>query len=259
MNYGLNLAASGMLTSMYSLDVASNNLANVDTVGFKVDKPIITQRATAREEDGLHTLPTNRLLERLKGGVHLAPTVTDFSQGSLRTTNGPLDVAIEGEGFLVLDSGEGEGDARLRFTRDGALAVNSEGRLVHAGTGMAVLDHRGRPIRVDPNQPVTITPGGEVRQGGAALGRLQVTRIENADALQKVGDSLIGAKPGRTLARTDADATLHSGMLENSGVNAISAMMAVRKASGSAQSNAQMISYIDTIMDQAINRFARIG
>jgi flagellar basal-body rod protein FlgG len=259
MNYGLNLAASGMLTSMYTLDVASNNLANVDTIGFKVDKPIITQRATARNEDGLYTLPTNMLLERLGGGVHLAPTVTDFSQGSFRTTNAPLDVAIEGKGFFVLDAGEGQGDQRLRFTRDGRLAVDAGGRLVHAGTGLAVLDDRGRPIRLDPNLPAAITPGGEVRQDGRAIARLQVTDIRNRDALQKMGDSLVGAVDNRPLDRVDADATIHSGMLENSGVNAISAMMAVRRASSGAQGNARMIGYMDTLMDQAINRFARIG
>src|SRR5262249_40596405 len=82
LEYGYNLAASGMLTAMFRQDVASNNLANLETTAFKPDRAFTIPRAAARIEDKLFNLPSNKLLERLGAGVLLAPTRTTFEQGA---------------------------------------------------------------------------------------------------------------------------------------------------------------------------------
>ncbi|MFO0493203.1 MAG: flagellar basal body protein, partial [bacterium] len=93
MNYGLYLSASGTLNALYRMDVAANNLANSETTGFKSDITAAMARDAANPEDGLH-LPSNKLLEKLGGGVLAGPNRTAWRQGALQTTNHDLDVGI---------------------------------------------------------------------------------------------------------------------------------------------------------------------
>lgn len=115
MNYGLQISASGVLTSMYRQDVLANNLANMSTVGYKPDVPTTMLRDPARIEDDLGFMPSNDLIERLGAGVLSAPNRVSFAQGALETTNRPMDLAIEGDGFFVVrnDSGGGPGSQIL--------------------------------------------------------------------------------------------------------------------------------------------------
>ena len=117
MNYGLQIAASGVLVQMHRTDVLANNLANIDTVGFKPDWAGALARDPARREDGLLGLPSDALVERLGAGVLAAPTMTSFAQGPIRQTGRDLDAAIRGTGFFVV--GGESGPASLRLTRDG--------------------------------------------------------------------------------------------------------------------------------------------
>lgn len=259
MNYGLYVSASGALTSMHRLDVASNNLANVETVGFKPDFAMVRQRDVARIEDGLGYVDSKLMLEQLGGGVLMAPTATDHGAASARDTGNALDVAILGEGFFALDGGQGEGDARLRFTRDGRFTLNSRGRLVHVATGHAVLDDRGRPIDLDPTLPTAIGNDGTITQNGEPVARIQVTSVADPSVLEKRGENVFAFGAGKSSERRASDSLVRSGALENSGVEAIRAMLAVSKASGDAQSNTRMIRLHDEIMGRAINNFGRIG
>ncbi|NJL35078.1 MAG: hypothetical protein HC893_16000 [Chloroflexaceae bacterium] len=86
MYYGIQLSVSGILTNLYKTDVAANNLANASTTGFKPEVATSKFRESAREEDGLGNYPSNELLERLGGGVHLQRNRTDHSQGGLERT-----------------------------------------------------------------------------------------------------------------------------------------------------------------------------
>lgn len=260
MNYGLHLSASGTLTSMNRLDVAANNLANVNTVGFKPDISIPFARHPASVEDNLPFLGSDAMLEKLGGGVHLSPTRTDFAPGAPRITENPLDVAILGDGFFVLDSGRGgEGDQALRFSRDGRFTIGPEGRLTHVGSGMPALDDRGRPIRLDPSRSAMIDNGGRVIQEGEQIAQLQLTAFDDPTALKKAGDNLYGVRDDVVADRRAADTLLKPGAVESSSVDPISAMMAVTKASGAAQNNLRMIRIHDELMERTINTFGRVG
>ncbi len=259
MNYGLYVSASGVLTGLYRLDVAANNLANVNTTAFKPDIAPIQQRQTARVEDGLFSLPSNELLEHLGGGVLAARTLTSFTPAAIKDTGNPLDLAIQGEGFFVVDSGKGDEEARLRFTRDGRFVVNHEGTLVTANEGLPALDEGGAAITIDPSRPVHVGPSGEVTQDGVVLARLQVTALDDPQALRKSAAGLFAVEPGAKPARRAADAVVRSGALEQSGVDPVRTMVAVNHASGAVRNGTRMIQAHDDLMNRAINTFGRVG
>lgn len=252
MNYGMYVSASGVLTSLYRQDVHANNLANVNTAGFKPDITATVARESARVEDGLGHLPSNLMLERLGAGVLLAPNRVSAQQGSIEQTGAPLDLAIEGEGYFVVGTADGS-----RLSRDGRLAMNADGVLVQAASGMPVLDAAEQVIRLDPMRPVTVGIDGTVSQGGAGDVRLGVVAVDPA-GLRKIGDNLLEAPPAAMNARRPAPGRIHQGAVEGSAVDPIKAMMGVTSAANSVGNNARMIQLFDELMNRAISTFARM-
>jgi flagellar basal body rod protein FlgG len=259
MNYGLQTAAAGVLTSMYRQDVVSNNLANVDTAGFKADVTAVRSRPAAREEDGLMHLPSNALLERLGAGPLMAPNRISTRQGTLEPTGRPLDIALEGEGFLVVAQRQATGGDRLRLTRDGRMTLDAGGQLVQASSGLPVLDAGDRPIVLSGTGTVLIDTSGRVRQNGEIVAQLQVTTVPDATSLVKEGASLLRPSAAALASRARSAAAVNQGMIERSSVDPIDAMMGVSEASGAVSSNARMISLFDELLGRAVNTFARIA
>jgi flagellar basal-body rod protein FlgF len=258
MIYGMYLSASGSLTQMARQDVAANNLANVDTVGFKPDAFMIRQREAVRPEDGLYHLDSNAMLERLGGGVMPMPTRVVAASAPLRDTGNPLDVAIEGSGFLAVRVGDGPDS--LRVTRDGRMTLNAQGTLVRATDGSPVLGVGGSPIRLDPSIPVAIDADGTIRQNGEDVAQLMLVDVPQS-SLIKAGDNLMRVRPdadgNRPLA--PAQGTVRQHFVEASGVDPIKALMAVNDAANAAQTNLRMVGLFNDIMDRAINRLGRVA
>lgn len=258
MNYGLQLSASGMFASMYAMDVAANNLANVETAGFKPDLVSTRMRDAVRPEDGVWNLPSNQLLERLGGGVLLQPNQVSFAQGTLEESGNPLDVAIKGDGFFVVAAGR-DGAIQQRLTRDGRFTLDDSGRLVMAASGNPVLDPQNRPIRLDPSAEVMIDPDGTIRQRGAPVARLQVAQVPDPSSLTKEGESLFAASEAAMKARRPATGSVEQGMIEGSAVDAVKAMLAVSKAASAVTANARMLQMHDETVNRAINAFGRVA
>lgn len=260
MNYGMQLSASGVLTSMYRQDVLSNNLANVDTIGFRHDIVGLTQRDPARIEDALFAMPSNQMLERLGGGVLVAPNRVSTSQGSLDSTGNPLHLAIEGDGYFVVSTGTGSDQERLRLTRDGRLAQDSTGRLVTATDGLPILDTANRPIQLSRAVPFEVDSNGSVRQNGSVVARIQLTSIPNpGDSLQKAGGNLFTVSASVLSSRRPATGNVVQGVVERSTVDPIKAVMGVQSAAGGVSSNARMIQLFDDLLNRAINTFGRVA
>ncbi len=259
MYYGVQLAASGALTNLYKTDVFANNLANLNTAGFKPDLAYARQRDVARVEDGLWGVPSNELLEKLGAGAHMAPNAIDFTQGDLITTGNELDLAIRGDGFFVLRSEADGANSGVKLSRDGRFSLDATGRLVSATTGLPLASVRNRPITLDPTLPVEIDREGRVTQAGAEIDRIQVINIEDRELLKKAGKGTF-AIPNAALGQAiPATGLIEQGMIESSAVDPISAMMAVQSAARSVGTNISMISYQDRMMERAINTFARVG
>ena len=262
MNYGLYLAAAGTLTSLHRQDVIANNLANINTVGYKPDEVYLRARLPQRlEVDDVHADP-QQMLEQLGGGQFADPTRVNLRQGDLKETKNDLDVAIHGDGFFVVHNGRsGAAADTLRFTRDGRFALNSAGELVTVVGGLRVMDVNDQPIRVDRSAKLLIDGDGNLLQNGAAIAKLQVSTVADKSQITKEGEDLLrfAAEGSRNAKRQAADGVVKQGYVENSAVDPILALNSMINASKSAQANALMMQYHDNIMGQAVNTFARVA
>jgi flagellar basal-body rod protein FlgF len=167
-------AASGMRARMESLDMLANNLANASAPGFKADREHYSTylAAEAAESPGGDIGSVMPVIER---------QWTDFSQGTLTPTGGPLDIALRGKGFFVATTSGGP-----LLTRDGSFRLTPQGHL-ETQDGFKVRGQDGNPIQVDPSKQIEITPDGEVRQDGQAVAQLDVVDVKDPSSLSKHG------------------------------------------------------------------------
>jgi flagellar basal-body rod protein FlgF len=256
MNYGLYLSASGALASMHRQDVLANNLANMETVAYKPSQVDMRERLPERLEDTDVFADPHLLLERLGGGLFVAPSRIDLGQGGMTATGNDLDLAIEGDGMFVVRVGEG--DAGLRLTRDGRFTMNSRGTLV-TRNGHEVVGAGRRPIRLDSDQPVQVTRDGAIEQNGAVVGRLQVVPIADQSMVIKEGSNLMRLADGVAMPRDAADGLVRQHHVEASTVDPIKTMMGMMAAAKAAQANLKMMQYHDQVLGQAFNTFGRVA
>lgn len=255
MNYGIQISASGALTSLHRQDALAGNLANLNTVGFKPITAGTRFRESVREEDGVWNLPSEALLEKLGAGVLSAPNGIDFAQGALEMTDSPLDVAIEGEGFFLIGF---EGSTAL--SRDGRLSLDQDGMLVQSATGRPVLNTAGQPIYVDPTQgEIEIHGDGLITQRDLAIGQLALMDVPDRSVLKKYGEGLFVSQSGGPLATVDGSGMIRQRAVERSAVNEIDAMMRIQGAARSAQGNIGMIDMQNDMLSATIGTFGRLA
>ena len=255
MDYGLQLSASGLLTSLYRMDVQANNLANVNTVGFKPDFAVARQRQDARQEHHLGNVPSNALLERLGGGVLRGPNRTSFKQGAvIDSPGGTFDLAIQGEGFFALGGAKGD---RVNLTRSGRFTLDSEGTLVSADNGLPALSTTGDKIKITDRDEVTIDGDGAIKQRGTIIANLQIVDTPDKSVLTKAGQSMFTAARTAVVPASTATMEVKQRALEQSAVDPVQAMMAITAAQRDVEANATMIQHADHIMDRAINGLGR--
>jgi len=154
----------------------ANNIANSSAPGFKADSEfyglyLASEAADSPEGTNPAVMP---VIER---------QWTNFAQGSLTPTNNPLDLAINGKGFLVANSGSSQ-----LFTRDGSLRLSPQG-VLETMDGYAIQSQSGKQIVLDPSRPIDIGPDGAVQQEGLEIARLAVVDFANPAALSKRGSN----------------------------------------------------------------------
>lgn len=252
MVYGIYQSAAGLQLNQYRQEVLANNLANLETTGFKHDMTAVRERALAGRELMARPSWSDRTLDGLTGGSYVAPTYTSFAQGPLEHTGGRLDVALSGEGFFAVQDGD-----TVRYTRDGRFVTNASGELTTV-SGHKVLGESGQPIVVplDGVSKVTIAASGEVRAGASRLGQLQVVDFENKQQLRKVGGNLFDAGDAATV---QADASLQPGFIEGSTVEPTKAMVSMIEVSRAYEFNATLIGLADGTLGRAVNDIARLS
>ncbi len=255
MNYGFYQSANGLMTQVHRLQIASNNLANSETFGFKADQVTTAQRLPARLEGGFSSDP-QYMLETLGGGQLSDPTRFVMEQGSLTPTQSELDLAIDGNGFFMVSDGVGR-NSDIRLTRDGRFTRDPQGELAMLGTGMKVLDDRHRTIDVPPG-PLTVGPEGLVTQGDEELGRIGMVSVPDTNALRKIGESLIDpGSQSRDMTRSD-DSTLWQGYLESSTAQPVVEMAGLVEIGRAIEANAKLMQAQDLLTGQAINTFGKV-
>jgi flagellar basal body rod protein FlgG len=243
MLYGLYLSAQGAQSRATQLEVTSNNLANAGTNAFKRDLALFQAHEAFDREHGGSTVPPGNL-NGSTGGVTVAGTLTDYSQGSLDQTSGPLDLAIAGPGFFRVSNG-----AEELLTRDGRFTKNVAGELVTTDSGHRVLSTNGTPIRITPDAvAVDIAEDGTVSERlptgeSVPIARLSVVRPQPVNALEKLGDNLY--RPIGEVAPAGVDTRVLQGFLEGSGVNPVAETMQMIQASRAFETNVNMMRFQD--------------
>jgi flagellar basal-body rod protein FlgF len=200
-----------MRSRQRTLDTQANNIANASTTGFKAERLLYTSAEGEKKGDGSR--------QNLIAGV-LASGTIDFSTGSFQQTGRSLDVAIDGDAFLQVQTPQG-----VRFTRAGNLTLNKDGQLV-TKNGDLVVGERG-PITVPDKGEISIGEDGTISAGGKTADKLKLVHFNNpAAALQKSGDALF-TLTGAENPQTDVNSRVLQGSLEGSNVNSISEMVAM--------------------------------
>lgn len=233
---------SRQMTLRRELDIVANNIANADTAGFKIESLMNAAEARRPAKDAQISHPVRFTLD---SGV-----ARDFSQGAVKPSGNPLDIALEGDGFLSVST-----DAGPRYTRDGRLGMDATGQLV-TKAGDPVLDEGGAPIVLRPGGgAVTISTNGTVSQGDATVGKIAVVRFDNLSALSKEGN-------GRYLADGVApvpapDVQIMQGMVEASNAQPVLEVVKLIELSRAYERMTKLIDNSQDLSRRAVERLGR--
>ncbi len=194
---------------MEALDILSNNLANSNTGGFKLDREFYSLYQGEQEVPANGQQPTT--LPVIQKGW------TDFQQGLLTPTGNPLDLALSGKGFFAVDGPSGP-----LYTRNGAFKLSPTGLLTtmdgYPVRGVSPPNQPPKKIQTVSQNPIQITPDGTVQQDGQTLGQIQVVDFADTNALTKMGNSYFRVTDPKVKAAPATDATVGQGKIENSNV-----------------------------------------
>ena len=248
MPYGLYISAAGADAQSQRLQVLTNNLANVDTPGFKRELSVLQARHAEAIEQG-DVQAGSGGIDDVGGGVDLAETVTDFSRGSLKQTGIPTDIAIDGDGFFVVDH---DGEARL--TRAGNFHFSASGRLL-SDQGRPVLSSDGNPVDISPTLPWQLLADGRIKQGGNAI-PLALVKPQSLGDLAKAGGNLFSAL-GDVLPVPPQERKVVGGFLEQSTVQPAVEMMQLIETSRAYEANVRLIQNHDHMIGSLVNRVLR--
>jgi flagellar basal-body rod protein FlgF len=238
------VALSRQMTLRRELDVTANNMANVDTAGFKVESLMVKTdpQKSANPQD-----PAGPLKYVLDDGV-----ARDFSQGALHQTDRPLDMGIEGDGFFKVITPQGE-----RYTRDGRFTMTSDGRLATA-TG-ALLQGEAGDLTVDPSKgEVKVAADGTISQGSLKIGKVAVVDFASKSDIEKDGDNLYRSVANTTPSPASS-AVIHQGMLESSNVNAVLQVTRLIEISRAYESISKMMEQTAELDRGAVQRLGKVA
>ncbi len=240
---GIYAAEAAMRPKMTRMEVLANNLANINSTGFKKDRVFISM---------LKESAAGRPDERTDMTGMGAQRAIDFSGGSLQQTGNPLDLAIEGPGFFAVDTPRG-----IRLTRNGNFKLSPDGTLV-TGEGYAVLSSAGhitipQADRI-PKGSISINEVGELSTGKETVGRIQLVDVERTALLQKDHESLFIPDPRDPISDVEEDRTvIRQGYLEESNVEGIEEMIAMIELSRSFETDQKMIQAQDQTLDRVMD------
>jgi flagellar basal-body rod protein FlgF len=214
----LLVGLSRLVTLERQVDTVANNVANVNTNGFKADRSLFEEylRSPAHEDNFLRS-------DRRVSFVQDRASFHDFAAGNTEQTKNPLDVSIDGNGLFVVQTPAGE-----RYTRDGAFQINNQGQLVTAG-GNPVLGTSGPIVFQPTDKQINIAADGNVTviEGTGRIdsvrGKLRLASFADPQKLVKEGSNLYSAGPGAA-AQTDTSSRVRQGFIEKSNVNPVTEM-----------------------------------
>lgn len=242
---GLYTAATGMNLQLNRQDAIANNLANINTAGYKRDEAIGSsfreRLVTARDHRGEEIIGAASL------GVNLDRFYVDHTTGKYNPTENPLDLAISGEGYFLVETERGQ-----HLTRNGEFSMDRDGYLVTAEGGRVLGRNGPIPLRGDE---VLFLGDGTVLVDGGPVNRIMIVRPVDPDSLMKEGHN-------RFLFNGEweeiPDSSIIQGMVEESNVSPIAEMVTMIEVTRAYESNQKVIHVYDEVMRKAANELGRV-
>ncbi len=246
---GLFIAGTGMFTQQRRMDVVTNNITNAETIGFKKDTMVTNSFRDLIIDRIRDPNSGSRRVGPLNTGIFSDETLISFARGAMEQTDRYTDMAIEGDGFFVVETTEGE-----RYTRAGDFYVNNEGYLLNPD-GLYVLGEEGR-LQTGVNFTLAVD-GTITRQDGTEAGRLRIVDFEDRLVLRKQGHNLF-------YAHNDAPATpletprVIQNMIENSNVDIGREIVDMIEVTRSYEANQRIARMTDETLNRAVNDVGRL-
>lgn len=235
---------SGALAQEKNLEVITNNLSNLNSTGFKKDLSLLSAL------DPLGSDQPNQTggKDPLPAFGYIDGTSTDFSPGVIKQTGSPLDVAVDGENFLTVQTPAG-----IRYTRNGSFNLNSEGQIV-TQSGFPVLGSSG-PIILPPGQ-INIDSEGRVSVDGVEIDTLQVVQFPDLKTLRKTEGTMFDASGVAPAPSTEK--RIRQGFLEGSNVNPVEEMVAMIRVMRLYEASQKVIQTTDEMASKATNDLGKV-
>ncbi len=279
---GLYTGASGMVAQMHRMDALTNNLANVDLNGYKMDtsihKAFPEMLIRRMSDDGVYKFPMGSadispIVGKLGTGVEQNEVYTVFTQGALKQTDGPFDLAMDGKGFFAVQTPLGE-----RYTRNGAFTLGKEGLLltkegypvlgkngpISIKENNFVIDQKGRifvnkALPDDPDRLISMIENEW--QQTEQIDSLKLVEFERERFIKKQGSSLWIDTPESGPATAIAEENLpkiRQGFIEGSNVNPVVEMVKMIEVNRAYEANQRAVSNHDAITGKLINEGVRV-
>ena len=249
MNRSVYTAASGALAALARLEAVTQNLANAQTAGYKAERVVFRVRPL----DESVPVELDPELGRTAAQVAQVATIRDFSQGPVRRTDNPLDVALTGDGFFVVTTPRGD-----RYTRQGTFTRDAEGYLT-TQHGERVQGDNGSDLRIGRGD-VSIGEDGSVTVDGSSVGRLKVVSFGAEPALTAEGTALYAPAPGAAPTPLDASAVqVQGGAIEGANIDAVAGMIELIDVSRGFEAYMHTLEKVDGVTQRSINEVGRVG
>ena len=240
MHNSLLVGLTAQMTLRRNMEIVSNNLANVSTSGFKRETPAFEELVVPVQADSAQMRKISFVRD---WGV-----IRDMSGGPLQQTGAPLDVAIEGDGFMVVRTPDGE-----RFTRDGHFQLDASGKIVNAN-GFPVLSEGGE-ITIPPGETaIRIGQDGSVSTPPGIIGKIRVVSLSHA-SMRKEGGNLYRSDEQPSPA---TDARVVQGAIERSNVQPVVEMTRMIEIMRAYQSSTETLNATDDIIRRAVQRLGEV-
>lgn len=241
----LYIALSRQTGLWNQLDMVANNLANVNTTGFKGVQPHFTEYLSKSKTD-------EHLIDDRLAFVHDFGIVRDFSEGIFSSTGNPFDLAIHGPSYLVVETPQG-----IRYTRNGQLKLNDEGMLVTANNH-PVLDDNDRPIFIAPEETqFNVTRDGTIVTENGPVATLKTVEFADQQKLRATYGGLYSNPENNAV--TTVRPNVEQGMIEKSNVNAVVEMTNMIKLQRAYENIQMMIDTEHSRRQNAMQVYARAG
>lgn len=243
MNHTIYMAYAGLRSRAQALEVMTNNVANINTAGFKGQRPFFKVRENT--EEGYSTLA-----EAINAPVVDVFSGTDFSIGQLKETGNPLDLALTGEGFFVVETPMG-----LRYTRNGNFRLNKERELITSEGFKVIAEGKSqkdkpRPIKLDEGN-VDVGQNGQIAVDGVMSAKLKLVNFKDLSQLNRVGGSLFEAS-AQAVEVPPANSQVEAGYLEQSNINAVKNLSEVVSLMRSFEMLTRAVRSLDNNVDQKV-------